>query len=255
MTVELDLAGSVAVVTGGTRGIGRAIAERLAEAGADVVPTARTESEVEDAAAAIRDRGRDSLAIPVDVTDRAAVAALFEQTAADLGSVIALVNNAGINPLAAMGEPQEVSPDEFREAVAVNLQGTFACTHEAGAYLLADGGGSVVNVASTSGLVGTKRQHAYVASKHGVVGLTKSVALDWAPTVRANAIAPGYAETDMTADLRANEDLYESIRADIPTDRFAAPGEVADAAVFLASDAAAYVTGECLAVDGGWTAR
>lgn len=253
MTVELDVSGSVAVVTGGTRGIGRAIAERLAEAGAAVVPAARTEAEVDAAAGAIRDLGSDSLAIPVDVTDRAEVAALFERTATELGGVDILVNNAGINPIAAMGEPETVDPREFRRAVAVNLQGTFACTHEAGEYLLAEGGGSVVNVASTSGLVGTKRQHAYVASKHGVVGLTKSVALDWAPAVRVNAVAPGYTSTELTAEIRENEELYRSILEDIPVERFADPDEIADAVLFLASDAASYVTGECVAVDGGWT--
>lgn len=251
----LDLSDRVAVVTGGTRGIGWAIARRLTQAGADVVATARTQSDVEDAADRIRDLGSESLAIATDVTDGAAVAALFETTAEELGGVDIVVNNAGINPLSAMGSPDAVDPDEFRAAVDVNLQGAFTCTHEAGEYLLESDGGSVVNVASISGLVGTKRQHAYVASKHGLVGLTKSAALDWAPDVRVNAVAPGYVSTDLTAAIEENDDLHESILADIPTDRFADPGEIADAALFLASDMATYVTGECLVVDGGWTAR
>lgn len=255
MTVEIDLSDSVAVVTGGTRGIGRAIAERLAEAGADVVPTARTQSDVEEAADAIRELGSDSLAISTDVTDTAEVAALFETTAAELGSVDIVVNNAGINPVSSMGSPENVDPAEFRRAVDVNLQGAFNCTHEAGDYLLDNGGGRVINVASTSGVVGTKRQHPYVASKHGLVGLTKSVALDWAPSVTVNTIAPGYISTELTTDIKENEALYESLLDDIPFSRFGEPEEIADAALFLASDMGSYVTGECFVADGGLTAR
>ncbi|USZ73619.1 3-oxoacyl-ACP reductase FabG (plasmid) [Natronosalvus halobius] len=251
----IDLSDSVAVVTGGTRGIGRAIAETLAGAGAAVVPTSRTQSDVDDAAARIRELGSESLAISTDITDGAAVAALFEETADELGSVDVVVNNAGINPVSAMGRPNTVDPKDFRSAIDVNLQGAFTCTHEAGEYLLESEGGSVINVASISGLVGTKRQHAYVASKHGLVGLTKSAALDWAPDVRVNAIAPGYVSTELTEAIEENEDLHESILADIPNGRFADPQEIANATVFLASDMASYITGECLAVDGGWTAK
>lgn len=255
MSTNIDLSGTVAVVTGGTRGIGRAIAETLAAADAAVVPTSRTESDVEDTAERIQDLGSESLAIATDVTDGAEVAALFETTADELGGVDVVVNNAGINPISAMGGPDSVDPDEFRMAVDVNLQGAFTCIHEAGEYLLESGGGSVINVASVSGLVGTKRQHAYTASKHGLVGLTKSAALDWAPKVRVNAIAPGYVSTELTESIEENEDLHQSILSDIPTDRFADPEEIADAALFLASDMASYVTGECLVVDGGWTAK
>jgi NAD(P)-dependent dehydrogenase (short-subunit alcohol dehydrogenase family) len=255
MSKNIDLSGRTAVVTGGTRGIGRAIAESFADAGAAVVPTSRTQSDVEEAADAIREYGVESLAIASDVTDGAQVRALFERTASELGGVDVVVNNAGVNPLSAMGAPEDVAPEEFASTVAVNLQGAFRCTHEAGAYLQESEGGTIVNVASISGLVGTKRQHGYVASKHGLVGLTKSVALDWAPDVRVNAIAPGYVSTDLTAPLENDANLHQSILDDIPVDRFADPDEVADAALFLASDMASYVTGECLVVDGGWTSK
>ncbi|MFC4440277.1 MULTISPECIES: SDR family NAD(P)-dependent oxidoreductase [Natrialbaceae] len=255
MTVEIDLSGSTAVVTGGTSGIGLAITKTLARAGADVVPTSRTEEDVRDAVDAVRERGSDSITVTTDVTDRSAVRRLFEQTDEDLGSVDVVVNNAGINPTSSMGRPEDLEPDAFDDVVNVNLRGAFACTHEAGEYLLDNDGGSVINVASISGVVGTPRQHSYVASKHGLIGLTKSVALDWAPEVRVNAIAPGYVSTDLTAPIEANEELHSSILADIPADRFASPEEVADAALFLASDMATYVTGECLVVDGGWTAE
>ena len=136
----------------------------------------------------------------------------------------------------------------------MNLEAAFACARAAEEALRASGG-ALVNVASVGGLIGLPRQHPYVASKHGLVGLTRSLALDWAPAVRVNCLAPGYVATDMTADLRADEDLRASIEDRTPLDRFADPAEVAGPAVFLASDLASYVTGATLAVDGGWTAR
>jgi NAD(P)-dependent dehydrogenase (short-subunit alcohol dehydrogenase family) len=249
-----DLSGTVAVVTGGTRGIGRAIAAGFADAGADVVPTARSESAVEDAVADVRDRGASSLVAPTDVTDADAIADLFDRVETELGGVDAVVNNAGINPDAALGPPEAVEPDAFDATTDVNLRGAFCCARAA-AESLAERGGTVINVASVGGVVGLPRQHPYVASKHGLVGLTKSMALDWAPDVRVNALAPGYVATDLTADLREDEALRESILDRTPLDRFADPEEIAGPAVFLASDAASFVTGECLAVDGGWTAR
>ncbi len=255
MTRTIELSGQVAVVTGGTRGIGLAIAEAFAAAGADVVPTARTESAVRDAAEQVETYGVDSVAVPTDVTDPDDVAALFERTADELGGVDIVLNNAGINPRSGMGTAETVPGDQFEKPVSVNLQGAYNCVHEAGEYLLENGGGSVINVASISGVVGTPRQHGYTASKHGLVGLTKSLALDWAPAVRVNTIAPGYVRTELTAGITENEDLHESVLEDIPHDRFAEPDEIADTALFLASDMASYVTGECLVVDGGWTAK
>lgn len=251
----IDLDGRVAVVTGGTRGIGRAIAESLADAGAAVVPTARTAADVDQAAEAIRDRGVESLAHPTDVTKPAEVAALFEETAATLGSVDIVVNNAGINTVAGADRPEALDPAAFRRHLQVNLEGAFTCTHEAGEYLVAGDGGSLINIASVFGVVGTERQHGYVASKHGMIGLTKSVALDWAPTVRANAIAPGYVSTELTAPLEADDQRYESLLDRTPLDRFADPEEIADAALFLASDMSSFVTGSCLVADGGWSVR
>jgi NAD(P)-dependent dehydrogenase (short-subunit alcohol dehydrogenase family) len=249
-----DLSGEVAVVTGGSRGIGRAIAHGLAAAGAAVAPVSRTEADVSRVAAELDGYGVETCVATADVAEEPSVEDCFETVAAELGPPSVVVNNAGINPAAALGTPDRVDSEAFDTVETVNLQGAYACAHVAADHLV-ETGGSLVNVASVGGLVGLPRQHPYVASKHGLVGLTKSLALDWAPEARANCLAPGYVATELTDDLRADEELAASIRERTPLDRFATPAEIAGPAVFLASPAASYVTGAVLTADGGWTAR
>ena len=255
MTSELfDVEGRVTVITGGTRGIGLAIARTFADAGATVVPTSRSEDAVDAAVEDVRNRGANSLSLPTDVSDENDITALFDRVESELGDVDIVVNNAGFNPNDALGKPEDISAASFDSVMDVNLRGAFLCAKHA-AERLHESGGSVINVASVGGVVGLPRQHPYVASKHGLVGLTRSLALDWAPTVRVNAVAPGYVSTDLTEDLEANDRLRQSVLNRTPLDRFADPEEIAAPVLFLASDAASFVTGSCLTVDGGWTTR
>lgn len=246
-----DCSNRIAVVTGASRGIGRAIALSLAEAGADVVPAARSEDALETVVGEIEQRGGETLLQPTDVTDETGVRALFDRVEEDLGHVDILVNNAGINPEDALGKPEAIEMAGYDRTLDVNLRGAFLCTKVAGEHELA----SVVNVASVGGVVGLPRQHPYVASKHGLVGLTKSMAIDWAPTTRVNAIAPGYVATELTEEAMENESLRESLLSRTPLERFAEPEEIAAPVVFLASDGSSYITGSCLSADGGWCAR
>jgi NAD(P)-dependent dehydrogenase (short-subunit alcohol dehydrogenase family) len=250
-----DCSDRVAVVTGGSRGIGRAIAEGLGAAGASVVPASRTQADVETVAEAIRADGGEAHAATVDVADRESIDALIDETVDTYGGVDVVVNNAGMNPDAALGAPERVDPDGFDDTLEVNLQGAFACAQAAADYLHDSEDGSVINVASVGGVVGLPRQHPYVASKHGLVGITKSMAMDWAPDVRVNAIAPGYVATEFIEGAMENESIKQSLLDRTPLERFADPAEMAGPAVFLASDAASYVTGSVLTADGGWTAK
>jgi NAD(P)-dependent dehydrogenase (short-subunit alcohol dehydrogenase family) len=250
-----DLSGKVAVVSGGGRGIGEAVAVGLGQAGATVVPAARTKAEIEDTAHRIKETGSDARAVTVDVTDEASINSLINTVREEYGEIGILVNNAGVNPDDALGKPETVHADGFDTPIAVNLRGAFLLAKAASSSLHDSDGGTVINIASIGGLIGLPRQHPYVASKHGLVGITKSMAIDWAPEIRVNCVAPAYVETDLIAEALETDRIRESLLDQTPLTRFAAPTEIAGPVVFLASDAASYITGAVLPVDGGWTAR
>jgi len=248
-----DLAGQIAVVTGGSRGIGKAIAAGLAARGAAVAIVGRFEETLSKAAEEIA-RPEGSISTHVaDVSREAEVIRLRETVLEVHGTLDILVNNAGVSPIYVPLE--RIDPADWRQIMGVNLDGVFLCCRHLGTVMLEKGRGSIINVSSVAGHGGIERQAAYSASKGGVEQLTRSLALDWAKKgVRVNAIAYGFIETDFTAGVRGNAHISEKLLNRTPMGRFGTIDEVAGAAVFLASPAAAYITGVSLPVDGGWTA-
>lgn len=254
MTAPLfDLSGRVALVTGGGRGIGRAISTGLAAHGATVLVAGRAQAALDETVAEIAASGGKAVAMRMDVSDEAEVARVRDAVVADHGGLDILVNNAGIDPHYAPLE--KTTPAQWDEIIGVNLTAVFRCCRLLGATMLGKGRGSIVNISSIAGHIGLKRQVPYGASKGGVEQLTKSLAHDWAEHgIRVNAIAYGFVETDLTAGMTTHEHIAPRLLSRIPLGRFGRTSEVAGAAVFLAADASTYVTGHSLMVDGGWTA-
>jgi NAD(P)-dependent dehydrogenase (short-subunit alcohol dehydrogenase family) len=256
MTSNLfDLRGQVAVVTGGGRGIGRAIAEALADHGARVVVCGRNVSALEETVHGLRNRTAESepFFVRMDVTSEADVTEARGAILARARAVDILVNNAGIDPHYAALE--KTSHQTWDDIVAVNLTGVFRCCRTLGSAMLERRRGAIINVSSIAGRVGLKRQVPYCATKGGVEQLTRALAYDWAEHgIRVNAIAYGFVETDLTRAVLTHPHIAPRYLARIPMGRFGQLSDVAGAAVFLASPAASYVTGHSLVVDGGWTA-
>ncbi|WP_226043258.1 SDR family NAD(P)-dependent oxidoreductase [Natrinema sp. DC36] len=251
---SFSLSDRVVVVTGGSRGIGEEIAVAMAEAGANVAPVARSEDALEATAERIEDAGGTAHPRTLDVTDEAAVTAMFDEVEDSLGDVDVLVNNAGVNPF--FGNARDLDGEMWRHILDVNVSGAFYCAREFGRRVHErEGTGSLINLASVGGVVALPYQAPYTASKHAMVGLTKSLAIEWAPAIRVNALAPGYVKTAFTKGVRENREIRADLLDSIPIDRFAEPDEIAASAVYLASDAASYVTGEVHVADGGIAAQ
>ena len=248
MTFALE--GRVAVVTGGGRGLGRAIAQGLAKHGARLVLNGRTTTTLEEAAQEI---GGEVLTHVGDVSQEPDVIALRDAALARFGRIDILVCNAGVNPIY---KPIETTTlDEWQGIVDVNLTGVFLCCKYLGTTMAEAGSGSIVCISSVAGHVGLRRSAPYCATKGGVELLVRALALDWAKKgVRVNAIAPGYFETDLTAGMIANPAMSERLLAATPLGRFGRDTDIVGAAVFLAGPASAYVTGQSLLVDGGYVA-
>lgn len=249
---KLDLNGRTAVVIGGTSGIGRAIAHGLAEAGADVVCTSRRAEQVEAAAAEIEARGKRTLRVTSDVSDRDSLQHLLDKCIAEFGKVDILVNSAGRTKRA---PTVDFAEEDWAGILETNLTGTLRACQVFGRHMLYRGYGRIVNIASLSTFVSLHEVAAYSASKAAVGSLTKSLAIEWAKHgVNVNAIAPGVFRTALNQKLLDESDRGREFLTRTPMGRFGQVEELAGAAVFLASEAASFVTGEILVVDGGFLA-
>jgi len=249
---SLDLTGKVAVVIGGTSGIGRAIAHGLAEAGADVVATSRRVDQVEAAAKEIEERGRRTLRLTSDVSDRPSLEQLLRRSASAFGKVDILVNSAGRTKRT---PTLDVPESEWNDILETNLTGVLRACQVFGRHMIERGYGRIVNIASLSSFVALHEVAAYAASKAAVASLTKSLAIEWARHgVCVNGIAPGVFRTPLNQKLLDETPRGQEFLMRTPMGRFGKVTELAGAAVFLASDAASFVTGEILVVDGGFLA-
>jgi len=246
--MRIDLSGRVALVTGSTRGIGRAIAEQLASCGASVAVTGRDAERAQAAAAEIASAHNVTVrGYAADVGEIAQCAALVEAVEKDFGSLDILVNNAGLTRDNLI---MRLKDEDWDTVINTNLRGAFATCRAASRGMMKRRSGRVINLASVVGLMGNKGQTNYAASKAGLIGLTKSLARELGSRgVLANVVAPGYIDTDMTSAMPA--DAKTSLAASIPLERLGTPSDIANMVTFLASDLASYITGQVFVVDGG----
>ncbi len=248
------LAGRAALVTGGNGGIGLGIAEGLAKAGASVAIAARDQSKTAKAVEGLSESSSEVIGLEIDVADENSVADAVAATAKQFGRLDILVNNAGV---AVRKQPHEYSVDEWDRVLDINLKGTFLCARAAYPHMVEAGGGSIVNIGSMTSIFGSDWVSSYSASKGGVVQLSRSLAIAWASKgIRVNAILPGWIRTDLTSGYWTNpdnRDRFDFINRRIPAGRWGSPADLAGLAVFLSSDAASYVTGAAIPVDGGYS--
>lgn len=252
MLNSLDLSGRVAVVIGGTSGLGRTMALGLAEAGADVVPTGRREPLVRETCDQIERCGRRSVPMPVDVLARRSLDALRDRVLEEFGRVDILLNAAG---QVARKPTLTLTEQEWRDTLEVNATGALRACQSFYEPLAASGRGRIINIVSLNSFVSLKEVTAYAASKAALLSLTRSLAVEWAGSgVNVNAIAPGVFRTDMNRKLLDETERGRELLMRTPMNRFGCPEELIGAAVLLASDAASFITGQCLVVDGGFLA-
>lgn len=247
-----DCKGKVALIVGGTRGIGRATVLELAAAGATVIPAGRSIESAEAVAGEARALGVDAFGLALDVADPAASQRAVDEVVSRCGRLDILIANAGISPY--WDRAENITPQMWDEVMNVNLRGTFFAVRAAGKQMLKQKSGSIVSISSVTAVFGVARGLPYVASKGGMDSMTRSLAVEWAPYVRVNGVAPGFVATDMTHGMRQNEGLKQSVIDLGLMGRLAEPEEIAPTIVLLASDAGSFITGQTFIVDGGMTA-
>jgi len=249
---KMSLKGKAGIVTGVSRGLGKGIAIGLAQAGADLAITGRNLEKIERVAEEIKSWGGEVLPLQVEVTRKEDIDRMVGKTLERFGKIDFLFNNAG---KITRVPSEEFSEKDWDEEINVNLKGTFLCCQAVGRVMIKQKRGKIINISSVASFIGGKNIPAYSASKGGVSQLTKSLASDWAKyNIRVNAIGPGYFMTDFTEALRRDPERFSAINARIPLGRWGEPEDLAGIAVFLASDASDYITGQTIFVDGGWLA-
>lgn len=248
-----DLTGKVAIVTGSSRGIGRAIVERMAEHGAKVVVSSRKRDACDAVASTIRDQGGEALVIPCNISRKEELQALADQTVANWGGIDILVCNAAVNPY--FGPAAGISDDAFDKIMGSNVRSNLWLTNMVMPRMAARGGGAVIIISSIGGLRGSPVLGAYAISKAADMQLARNIAVEWGPqNIRANCIAPGLVRTDFARALWENPEIYAKRTRDTPLQRIGEPDEIAGAAIFLAAASGNFVTGQTIVVDGGTTA-
>ena len=249
---RFSLAGDVALVTGASRGIGRAVAVALAEAGADVVLCARTQTDLEDVARQIGDLGRKAAVVTADLSTTGNVQRMVSQAVSAFGRIDILVNNAGVNPI--FKKIEQVSEEDWDHILNMDLKSVFFCCQAVGAHMAERKKGAIINVCSVAGIRGVPRTAPYAAAKAGLLALTRCIAVEWAQhNIRANAVVPGWVGTKLTEGLQQHPKYGKSLVERAPMPRWADADEIAGAVVYLASPSASFVTGAEIVIDGGMT--